>query len=218
MRDFNVVERARALKRLIDSDAVPDVSDFRLLDIPPRGDLNEKFLTLASAPETILRMAEAGSLHPSTIFEIFRFEKILWAEVARFVASLAMGTKKRNGLLSMMYDVHRRDDRPVTALIGEAQSAAEGVSDPPRRAEAVYRFSFASRYPTVQEYRERFLRQLKQTGIERDFHLRIPADFERWEFQLDFPFSSLEEFQEKVRRLADIGESEAFARLMQMRS
>jgi hypothetical protein len=118
----------------------------------------------------------------------------------------------------MMHAVHRRDDCALTAHISDAQTAAERISDPPHRAEAVYRFVFASRYPAVQEYRERFFHQLKQTGIERNFHLRIPADFERWEFQLDFPFSSLEEFQEKVRRLADIGESEAFARLMQMRS
>lgn len=218
MKDFNLVERARALKRLLDSGLEADMPVLRLLDIPPGGDMREKFLTLATAPEPIVHMAATGSLHPNTLFEMFRFEENLWIELARFIASLAMGTKKRNDLLSMTHEISKRDDRPVAALIRDAQTAVQYVTDPPQRAEGVYRFVYAARYPTAQEYRRRFLHQLKQTGIERDFHLRLPADFERWEFQLDFPFRSLQDFRKKVRRLREIGESEAFARLMEMRS
>jgi hypothetical protein len=219
MRNFNVVERARALAKVRDAGGGADGSVLHMLDVPQKEEIIRRYEILATAPEEILALAAGETLHLTTVFEIFRFDRPSWVELAHFIVSLSLGTRKRNEILSMMYDIARRDEKPVASIVAEPalRRILSSGMDPPRRGESVYGCVWGMRYPVMREYRERFLAQLKKTGIEREFHLQLPRDFERWEFRLGISFTSGEEFAEKVRRLREIGESESFSRLMAMR-
>jgi hypothetical protein len=89
--------------------------------------------------------------------------------------------------------------------------------DPPQRAELLYHHLKGLRYPSIREFRQRFDKKLRAVHLNRPLQLVLPENFERWQFKLMVPFSSTEEFQQRVEELRRTAESGAFRDLMEMR-
>jgi hypothetical protein len=217
---FSAVEKALALKRLFSVDSHGDNGLLELLNVSKKNDTIEQYLSLADAPDYIKNMVHCGSLHEQTAFIILTLDQAQRVYAARFICGIALGTKKRNELLCMLRDIAERDSTAFQRIIesSTAQSILLNTAmDPVHRADKLYRFIKKLRYPSIHAFNERFNRKLKQVNLDRRFHLKLPENFEKWEFQLIIPFSSRKEFMENMQMLMETGEKNVFGELMNMR-
>jgi len=217
---FSVVEKSIALRRL--KVLSPRIEDeiLDMLGVPRNESMVQNMITLADAPIAIKQLVHEGVMHENTAFEIFKMARELWQPVARFICTVPLGTKKRNEVVSMLRDIARRDGREISDLLENSQIRdilrARDI-DPPQRGERLYNYVRALRYPSVHEFRQRFDTKLREVHLDRQFHLILPENFERWEFKLVVPFSSAEEFQKHVEELRKTAEGGPFKDLMDMR-
>lgn len=219
MAGFNWVEKAIALKKAHDLDSEIGSELLALLEVPKNKMIINRLILLATAPDAIKRAVVKGMLDRTTAFEIFRFHSSEWERLLHFILAIALGTKKRNRLLNMIYEISQRDQKQVSYLIenDEIKRIFAQNIDPPHKGERVYAYFFQQRYPVIHQYRERFNKKLKEVGIGSTFHLITPMDFEKWEFKLIVPFGSVGDFKEKVEKMKAIGDTASFRELMEMR-
>ena len=225
LKGFNVVERSMALKRFCDLEPGKDPQAcipsavLTLFGVGGNERLIRNYISLAEASRNLKLSVLRGDLHEFTAFEIFRFQREDWDFLAEFTSKLFLGTRKRSEIVSMIYDISERDRARARELVadpGVCRLLALPV-DPPQIAERVYRHFEKLRYPRIFEYRERFLEKLREVKIEKRFGFHAPRDFETWEFSLEFPFSSVDEFQRQVKKLQELGDRKSFAELMALR-
>jgi hypothetical protein len=217
---FNPVEKSLALQSLykIDNNIDPDI--LHVLDIPKNPGIIQKYLSLAGASDEVKCLICRGQLNEQTAFEIFKIKKEEWNEIAWFISTLSLGTKKRNDIVNMVIDISLRDQERPADIIHEkaiAQIMSLKNIDPLHRAEKIFHYLSKLRYPSIHEFRERFSRKLEEVGIAKKFHIMLPQDFERWKFKLVLSFSSAREFQNNIKQLQTFGEKESFKKLMSMR-
>jgi hypothetical protein len=225
VKGFNVVERSMVLKRFCDlapgqnpQECIPPAV-LTLFGVGRNERLLRNYLSLSESSSDFRLSVLRGELHEFTAFEIFRFPKEEWDELAKFVSKLFIGTKKRNGIVSLMRDISERDRVSAAELIsdGELSRLFALHADPPQIAERVYLHFERLRYPRIAAYRERFLEKLKEARIDKRLRFQVPRDFETWEFSLEIPFSSVEELQRQIEKLRDLAERKAFRELMELR-
>jgi hypothetical protein len=217
---FNPVEKSLALQCLYNLNRNIDPDMAQVLDIPKNQIIIQKYLTLADASDEIKCLICRGQLNEQTAFEIFKMEEEEWNEIARFVSTLSLGTKKRNEIVNMVYDMSLRDQKRAIDIIHEktiAQIMSLKNIDPRHKAEKIFHYLSKLRFPSIHEFRDRFIRKLGEVGIAKKFHIMLPQDFERWEFKLVLSFASAKEFQIQIKQLQEIGEKESFKKLMSMR-
>ncbi len=217
---FNPVEKSLALRCLYKLDRNIDPGMLQVLDIPQNSIIIQKYLALADASDEIKCLICRGQLNEQTAFEIFKMQKEEWNEIARFVSTLPLGTKKRNEIVNMINDISVRDQKKAAVIIHQksiVQILRLENTDLRHKAEKIFHYLYKIRFPSIQAFRERFDRELQEVGIAKKFHIMLPQDFEKWEFKLMLTFSSANEFQNQIRQLQKIGEKESFKKLMNMR-
>ncbi|MGQ9615680.1 MAG: hypothetical protein ACUVWJ_04670 [Spirochaetota bacterium] len=220
MGGFNVVEKAIALKKLFQYREIPEGWILELLGVPVSDGIIRNFLILSEAPGIIKELVFKGLIHENTAFVIFRFPREDWHGLAKFISGLALGTKKRNTILTMLFEISERDGRGVMDILNDkviTKILKEGRADPVHRAERLFTFVEKLRYPVMYNYRERFREKLREVGLSKDFHIVLPENFEKWEFRLMFTFSSLEDFRKKIEKLNRTAAKKSFSELLSMR-
>ncbi len=217
---FNAVEKAVAMKKLFALTKPHEADTCALLDIPKSEGMIRKYLLLADASDRIKSLILTGKISEFTAFEIFQFDRDEWDEVASFVSLLSLGTRKRNEIVTMLFDITRRDNKSVVEILrcNGIVSILGSHIDSPQKGQGVYEHIYSLRFPRIHEYRKRFFLLLRETGIERYAHLEIPRDFEKWLFKLDFSFGSLEEFRKNISYLGKTANDPCFKELLDMRT
>jgi hypothetical protein len=214
------VEKSLALRGLHSVGNTWEDRVYLSLQIPRNNSIIQRYLTLADAPESIKQMVQNGVLHVNTAFNILELESTVWTAVAEYISGVALGTKKRNEILIMLRDIARRDGEELRSLLESShiQAILKDTSiDPPQRGEKLYRHIREIRYPSIHAFRERFEKKLKEVKLGRQFHLHLPENFEKWEFRLVIPFSSQQEFKERIEVLQKMSNQSSFKELMSMR-
>jgi len=217
---FNAAEKAFTLKKVSKLTKNQNIDILALLDIPNSKRMIQKYLLLAEVSDRIKSLIFTGKISEFTVFEIFQFDRNEWDDVASFTGSLPLGTRKRNEIVTMLFDITRRDKKSVEDVLNESAitSILHSHIDPPQKGERVYEHLYSLRYPRIYEYRKQFFQLLQESGIERHAHLEIPRDFEKWRFKLDFSFSSIDEFRKKISHLVRKADDPSFRKLLDMRS
>ncbi len=217
---FNAVEKAYALKKFLALRKNKESDAPALLDIPNSKSMLQKYLLLAEVSDRIKSLILMGKVSEFTVFEIFQFDRNEWDDVALFVGSLPIGTRKRNEVVTMLFDITRRDKKSIEGVLNAEMvtSILNSHIDAPQKGEQVYEYLYSLRYPRIHEYRKRFFQLLQESGIERFAHLEVPRDFEKWRFKLGFSFSSFDEFRKKVLYLSKTANARSIKELFNMRS
>lgn len=216
---FNVIEKSIALKKLKQSAGRVDPEVLSFLDIPNNQQVVQNYILLADVPSDIKSLVLSKKLHEQTVFNIFRFKKKYQKELAEFISEIKLGTRKKNQLLDMIYYICKRENSEAGDILRDREitNILSLEVDPPHIGEKLYEYIHARRYPVMHQYQKELEKKLKQTGIRRDFHITLPRDFEKWEFKLCFNFSSAQEFNQKVKKLTEIGKEKSFQNLMAFR-
>lgn len=220
MGGFNAVEKAFAVKKLFRYRERVGSDLYELLGVPKNDAIIQNYITLSDAPDSIKELVFMGLLHENTAFEIFRFQRKEWESLAKFISSISLGTKKRNNLLSMLFDIAGRDGRGASDILHQdvmKKMLGDERIDPPQRAERVFALIEKMRYPMMYNYREQFMMKLREVGLDRDIHLNLPENFEKWEFRLQFTFSSVTELRRKIEALSRTAGSQSFSELLSRR-
>jgi len=216
---FNVIEKAIALRRAKELKGYIEREILMLFGIPFNQRIIENYLLLSDAPEMIKLSIIKGELNELTAFEIFRFLPEEREMLTDFIKKLAIGTKKRNKILQMIYEIRLRDGINPVELVScsEVEKILNLSMDQVHIAQKVFEYFEQLRYPSIYEYRKRFKMKLKETGITKYFHFIAPSNFETRDFKIVLTFSSKKEFKEKIKSLEEIGEKKAFSELMEMK-
>ncbi len=219
MNGFNVIEKTIALKKMFDTEGKIDPDVLLLLEIPSNEKIIKNYLLLARSSDTIKTLILNDSINEHIAFEIFKFAQKDWDKIACFIAGICLGTKRRNKILEMIYDILHKKQRGIKEIIEstELRKILRLNIDPPQIGERVYTFIEKLRYPYIHQYKERFYKKLKEVGIEKGFHFTVPSDFEDWKFKITLSFTSVDDFNEKVGILKKIGSKKAFHELMDLR-
>ncbi len=216
---FNIIEKSIALKRAFELSPSVDSDIFTLLDIPKTEKYIHNFLHLSEASDNIKMLILKGALHEYTAFEIFKFPEESWYLLAEFISKISIGTKKRNEIINMIYDMAPDDQSSIRKIIesSELKKIRALQIDPPQIGREVYRFIKKLRYPYISQYREKFDKKLTAVGIDKRFHFIVPRDFEQWEFNIVVSFSSVEDLKNNLEKLRLITEKKSFSELMNSR-
>jgi len=216
---LNVVEKSNALKKCYSLKGKIEKEIAELLGVPKNEMIIKQYIDLADAPEKIKTLILSGKLHEYTAFEIFSFMREEWTLLADFISALFLGTKKRNKIINMIYEITQREKKGVNSIIksDEINGILHSSADPPHVGERIFTYVEEMRYPAVCKYRKSFYEKLKNVGFDKTMQLTAPRDFELREFKLTFTFSSSENFNEQVMKLKKISESGSFKNFMEMK-
>lgn len=218
-KGFNIIEKSIALKKVFECTEKRDLEILKLLEIPKNENIIKNFLHLSEASDIIKILVLKGKLNEYTAFEIFKFQRGDWDCLANFISRIFLPAKKRNEVVSMLFDICQRDNKDIGVLIENEK--IKGILslkiDPPHIGERVYSYFYRLRNPYIYTYREKFYEKLKKVGIRKNFHFIVPRDFEEWKFKLILSFSSVEEFKKNVDLLSKIGAKKSFIELMEYR-
>lgn len=220
MQGFNIIEKSIAVKKVYELKNKFDDEALSLLEIPNNQRYRENFFKLSNASENIKELLFQDVLHENTVFEIFKFPEITWDILAKFMMKISLGTKKRNKILNMLHDIAFKDIKVLKNIIEckEIENILKSNIDPPHKGEKVFLYIEKLRYPKIFHYREKFYNKLKEVKINKKFQIIIPENFEKWEFKVIIPFSSVNDFKKDIEELHMIAKNEEFAKLMEMRS
>jgi hypothetical protein len=215
---LNIIEKSIALKKCLYLRKKSEEEILALLEIPKKNNIIEKYLTLDDASDKIKTMILMGKLHEYTAFEIFNFLKDEWDLLADFITGIFTGTKKRNKILNMIFEISQRDGRDARSVIesDEIKDILNLPADPPHIGEKMFEHIEKLRYPVIWKYRKRFYEQLKDVDFDKSVQFVVPGDFEHREYSLSFPFSSIEDFNKQVKKLEKIGAGSPFKKLMRI--
>jgi hypothetical protein len=216
---LNVIEKSFALQRCLDLRNKIEEEVRQLLDIPKSPAIIKKYLALSGASDKVKTLILNGTLHEYTAFEIFSFLKEDWDLLADFIAGIFLGTKKRNKLLNLIFEITQRDQTDARSIIqtGEIKEIFKLPFDPPQIGEKVFEHIEKLRYPFIWRYKKTFNEQLRNVKLDRNMQLAVPENFEQRKFKLSFTFSSIEDFNEQVKKFKMIGASSSFKKLMQIK-
>jgi len=216
---FNTVEKAIAIKRLSGLDKNMDRKLVSIIGIPYNREIINGFLQLAESSDYIKNLIFDRKIEESTAFEVFRFDRNNWDILTGFIVKIALGTKKRNQILNMIYILTEGDKSKIIDMIEckEIISIIHEDIDPPQKSNKIYRYFESLRYPFIYQFKENFNKKLKKSGIKKDFDLVIPENFEKWEFKVQFKVSSLEDFKENIKKLKELSEKDEFKNLIESR-
>ncbi len=220
LQGFNVIEKSIAVKKMRDMRGEPDNSLLKLLGIPIGKEYVDQYLRLYESCDEVKSILAQGKLHENTAFEIMKFHKSMWKDLAVFLKDIALGTKKKNFICKMLHEIAGDDDTKLRNIINspELKKIRASSIDPPHKGERILSYIEESRYPVMSGFRKRFNEKLKAVGIQKDFRMTLPKDFETWDFKVTLQFSSVEELKQKADRLKKYADTKAFEELMRMRS
>ena len=190
-----------------------------LLGIPKNDTYIDGYLALAGATPFLKDLVAAGDLDILTAFEVFLFDSAHQDAAARFISGIKLGTKRSNRLLSMVREIALRDGINPESIMNAPEIVRIYTSemDLSHKGKKVLEAIENLRYPAMTEYKKEFYRRLKKAGLDPALNLVLPHDFEKWEFTMNFSFSSEEEFQKKAALLADLASTHALAELLEFR-
>jgi len=219
LQGFNAIEKSIAVKKMRDMRGEPDNNLLKLLDIPASDEYVDRYLRLYESCDEVKSILARGKLHENTAFEILKFHKSMWKDLAVFLKDIALGTKKKNFICKMLHEIAGDDNTKLRSIINSPELSKIHASsiDPPHKGEKILSFIEGSRYPVMSGFRKRFNEKLKAVGIQKDFHMTLPKDFETWNFKVTLQFSSVEELKQKADRLKRYADTKAFTDLMRMR-
>jgi len=207
---LNPVEKALVLKKAIDLEEEPPRDILNILEIPEKLKIIELYLKINETSERFKRAIASGVIDPQTAFRIFLFPVAMWDYISEFVKGLKIGTKHKNRLLEMIYDISRRDGTSPISLINskEVKMILDSEIDPPQKAQKIFMLFEKLRYPTIYRYRESFGEEIKKIGLKDGFDFSYDPTFEKRDFKITFSFSSIEDFRNKIERLTKISNNE----------
>jgi hypothetical protein len=216
---LNVIEKSNALKKCFCLREKIEEEITVLLGIPKNEMIIQHYIDLADASENIKTLILSGKLHENTAFEIFSFMREEWDLLAEFISALFLGTKKRNKIINMVYEISQREETGVKALIenDEIYDILNSHVDPPQVGDRIFTYFEEMRYPVIYKYRKNFNKKLNDVGFDTTMQVVVPRDFELREFKLTFVFSSAGDFNDQIRKLKKIGESGPFKKLMEIK-
>ncbi len=193
---------------------------FKYLEIP----LNDRMITgyraLNVVSDSFKEAIVKGKITDINAIEILSlFNRDDWNTVFNFIMNLKTGTKKRNEIINMLFDISKRDNVSVEEIVSSENiiKILKSKIDPPQKAERIYRYLYKIRYPEISKYADILSKKIKNINLPRNLHLEMPRYFEKWEFNISFRFKNIEDFKKGVETLNQILKSKNLEEFLKYR-
>jgi ParB family chromosome partitioning protein len=204
-REFRLAEKAEVIAKLrlfglADNILIKDY--LRLLELPATADHLGVLLDLARAGLTVRRFVEEKDVHLPVVQSLLRFRP---AERNLIVPLLGpLGQNKQKEVLDDLWEIQRRDDVPVRAILDRKDIRQARRSEklaPLARSERIRLLLRRMRFPHLSSCRASFDLCLRRIGWPGDISVQPSPFFEDEEISVGFRAGSPEEFRKRLARL-----------------
>jgi len=208
-RELTVMEKTRVVmllqKGYPDPKAVTDV--VQSLGIAESPELVTKLSRLAHLPVFIQQAVEKGVVGLAMALAMGRLESDAAQRLIQLYQMLRLGLNRQREVLTLIQEIAKRESLPITAVLAadEISAAIYGAAkDRARRRSLFLHYLKKRRYPVLTQKEELFsqLRQRLQLGPK--VQINPPPYFEDGTYQLVLGFDSLDELDQRYRKVGEI--------------
>lgn len=159
----------------------------------------EKMKALRNLPEEAFNALAAGLLPVGAAQVLAKFPLPEAEALFEFISPYALSTSKQKEVLTLLFEITRRDGTSIKELLSELKS--ESHDGETLRGRLKLR-----RFPRLSQKEDRYLALTSEFALSSDISLQPPPAFEGDSYRLEFRFKNEADFQnkvEKLRRMAD---------------
>lgn len=218
-RPLNLLEQVRASRLLLTyyKDA-PDLNHFAMgVGMPPNGKLLRQLASLGDAPRPLSEAILDGIVPlPMALNLMTRTIEETTALASLFI-ELRPGLNRQREILGLLDDTSRRDEVPVTQILGELFTqidAGDTDLDRPLRCNLLRTALRQRRYPHLAAAEEARNKDLKAIRLSPGMQLVPPVNFEGRRFQMKLAFSNLDELSAHRIQIEKLIQDPAFTHLL----
>lgn len=223
-RSLNPMEKSNALYILVHVLKEPLSSILRdyaeMMDLPPRKDVIEQYLTIHKASPESRAMVATGALQPDTAAFMQAFQSADAVLVLQWIRMLRLGVNAQKTLVKLVWEIHRKTGRSLISIAEEdgyprILQKDWTASQKWTQIEGALR---RRRYPALTGLEERFRTLRKTLKLPPRITLQNPPYFESEDFIVHFRFKSLSEYRNYLSSLQSAGEQPEFEEIFRLSS
>jgi len=219
-RNLNSIEKSIVINKLLDY--YPDeiiVKDFLpLLGLGPHYSVLNRYKPLKNMEKEIKDAIVAEKIDKRVAIKLFNFSKQDRALLFKFISNLKLSKNKQNEVIENIHDIVKRDECPVSSILysKELKDSLENSNlSVPQRGTIVRRFLRKLRYPKIVNAEKNFSEIKKNLKLGNNIKLTPPPHFEGSKYNVDFQFETLDELNDKLKKISTIKNDKEFKKIIE---
>jgi hypothetical protein len=218
-RPLNLIESSRALNLLakVTADARHLSKCAAILALPSNPEMITKLISLITMATTIQRGVESGDLTLAMALEIDQLDRHTGEALAQIFIDLRLGLNRQRELMSLLFEIAKREDRSIEALLAEKEVKKiidnEGLNNPQKSGQ-LRNLLYKRRYPAISERSIRFDDLVNALHLGRGVKLSPPVNFEGTSYTLSIAFDGIDQLDKRAKCLEVLKRSEMLKKFM----
>lgn len=221
-RGFNMVEKAIALNKLMDSFKVGSHSVIKtflpLLHLEPNEKILNTYLSLAQMEDEVKEYVLREEVSRSNIRKIASLLPEDRRALIPFLSSLKLGENRLREILNLLNEIARRDRSRIREIVQHPQLQAtlsRRELTPSQKTEKVKKILLELRYPRLTGLERTFEKKRKNLNFPPHISLFHPPFFEGKEWRIELRFETLEQYRHALLFLSQMAEEKTFVELIE---
>ncbi|MEE4352111.1 MAG: ParB N-terminal domain-containing protein [Desulfatiglans sp.] len=207
-REFNDVEKGMLLNRLQEHISKTMILEqfMPLLGLPCHRPTLDLFMRVENELNAEIKEYLAhGGLSLKTARLLLEVEEDSRSTVFHLISSLKLTMNQQLQLVDYLIDISHTTGKPIPLLLDDIQLnriIAEGDTNKPQTAKAVFELLRHTRYPRLSNAEKDFKRVISRMRLPKGVHVKAPPFFETPQYRLEVMFKEGGELKDKLYRLS----------------
>ena len=218
-RPLNLIESSRSLNLLskITVDARHLSKCAAILSLPANPEMITKLISLITMATAIQRGVESGDLTLAMALELDQLAPHTGEALARMFIDLRLGLNRQRELMSLLFEIAKREDRSIDALLAEKEVKQiidnEGL-DNPQKSRQLRDLLHRRRFPSISEKLARFDGLVKALRLGSGVNLTPPVNFEGTSYTLSIAFDGIDQLEQRANCLEVLKRGDTLKKFM----
>ena len=218
-RPLNLIESSRSLNLLskITVDARHLSKCAAILSLPANPEMITKLISLITMATAIQRGVESGDLTLAMALQLDQLAPHTGEALALMFIDLRLGLNRQRELMSLLFEITKREDRSIDALLVEKEVKQiidnEGL-DNPQKSRQLRDLLHKRRYPAISEKSARFDGLVKALHLGSGVKLTPPVNFEGTSYSLSITFDRIDQLEQRAKCLEVLKQSDTLKKFM----
>ena len=218
-RPLNLIESSRALNLL--SKVTVDTRHLSkcaaILSLPSNPEMITKLISLSTMATGIQRGVESGDLTLAMALELDQFDPHVSEALAQIFIDLRLGLNRQRELMSLLFEIAKREDRSIDSLLVEKEVKQIIDNDRlnnPQKNRQLRELFYKRRFPAISKRSARFDDLVKALRLESGVKLTPPVNFEGTSYTLSISFDRIDQLGQRAKCLDVLKRSDTLKKFM----
>ena len=217
-RELSLVEKAEILRTLLKFGVPKNAllkSYLPLLSLPATGEHLDVLLVLSRAEDPVKRFVWQKDVPLPVLQFLLRFTPV--DQKLLLPLLLPLGQNKQKEILEDLWEISRRDNRPLLNILEEAgrrHILGSPELSPQQEAEKMRLGLKRMRYPQLSSWEDRFNSTRRRIRWPREIAMHPSLNFEGEDITVSFRFKNEKEFKARLEQLQAIARKKEFPELL----